>query len=229
MNKTIRNILAIIIAITVTSSIKINATQPNLATVSETEQPTKETESPVTTEIETDDLMFPTAFMELDEEALEELESYTFEDFEDLENLETENPLAQDIIAYAKNFLGRPYVYGAVGPKQFDCSGFTSYIFRHHGITLKRTSRQQALQGVKVSTKDVKPGDLLFFSGRGGGSTVGHVAMAVSVNEKGVIKFIHASCSKGISYATYPDSGYYSRRFLGARRVIESDKNYTME
>lgn len=153
--------------------------------------------------------------LSLDEEAIEELEALGYE----LEDADDE--LAQSIIAYAAKYLGTPYVYGSRGPKTFDCSGFTSYVFREYGINLHRTSRDQATQGTKVDVKDIRPGDLLFFGGRGGGKTVGHVALAVDVDDNGSVKFIHASVSKGITYNTYPNDSYYNKRFLGARRVIE--------
>ena len=151
----------------------------------------------------------------LDEDALTELHELGY-------NMEDESiQLADDIIDYASNYLGRPYRYGAKGPKAFDCSGFTSYIFRQHGIELSPSSKAQATQGTKLEVDEIRPGDLLFFGGRSGGKSVGHVAMAVNVDDNGSIRFIHASVSKGITYNTYPDDAYYQKRFLGARRVIE--------
>lgn len=154
-------------------------------------------------------------FLLLDSEALEELSAYGFK------SLPENDELASDLIDYAKQFLGRPYARGGKGPQAFDCSGFTSYVFKKYGISLSASSRLQSTQGIKIEIDDVRPGDLLFFSGRGGGDTVGHVAMVVDVNEDGVIKFIHAGCSHGISYANYPDGGYYSKHYLHACRVIE--------
>lgn len=135
---------------------------------------------------------------------------------------EAENSvLADDVISYARQFLGRPYRHGSGGPKSFDCSGFTSYVFRNFDITLSRSSREQYSQGVSISRDDIRPGDLLFFSGRRGGKTVGHVAIATSVDENGTVNFIHAAIKGGIRHDKYPDGGYYSRRFIGARRVLD--------
>ncbi len=128
---------------------------------------------------------------------------------------------ADDVIDYARKYLGTPYVYGSKGPRSFDCSGFTSYIFRKFDIKLSPDSRAQATQGRRVSVQDIRPGDLLFFSGRAGGSRVGHVAMAVDVNDDGSIKFIHASTRKGVTYNNYPNDAYYRQHFLHARRVLE--------
>lgn len=128
--------------------------------------------------------------------------------------------LTREIIDYASKYLGTPYRRGAKGPKAFDCSGFTSYIFSNFDIALSPSSRDQFLQGERISTSEIQPGDLLFFSGRSGGKTVGHVALAVDVDDQGRVKFIHAANRGGIRHDTYPDGGYYSKRFLGARRVL---------
>ena len=113
-------------------------------------------------------------------------------------------------------------IYGATGPSAFDCSGFTSYIYRNFGIEIKRTSREQFTQGRNVNLADLQPGDLLFFSSRSSGrGRVGHVAMVASVDkENGTCRFIHASTKKGVTYQTFPDNAYYSTHFIGARRVL---------
>lgn len=133
----------------------------------------------------------------------------------------TSEILAGDIIDYASKFLGRPYRSGAKGPSAFDCSGFTSFVFRNFDISLSPSSRDQYQQGESVSRDEIQPGDLLFFSGRRGGKTVGHVAMAVSVDDNGTVRFIHASNRGGIRHDVYPDGGYYSQRYIGARRVLK--------
>ena len=77
--------------------------------------------------------------------------------------IEGEIATGQDIVNYAYNFLGRPYVWGAVGPDTFDCSGFTSYVYRHcAGIEITRTTYTQINVGVPVSYNNMKPGDLVF-------------------------------------------------------------------
>lgn len=125
---------------------------------------------------------------------------------------------------FAATFLGTRYRLGAAGPKQFDCSGFVGYVFRNFGFNLHRDSRSQYLQGERVEKDELKPGDLLFFSSRSSGKgRVGHVAMVVDVNEDGSCRFIHASSSKkGVVYQNFPDNGYYSRHYIGAKRIIGS-------
>ncbi|MDD6771724.1 C40 family peptidase [Inconstantimicrobium porci] len=67
------------------------------------------------------------------------------------------------LLEYAYKFLGRPYVYGATGPSSFDCSGFTSYVYRNAaGINLPRTTWEQINVGKSVSYSELQPGDLVF-------------------------------------------------------------------
>lgn len=141
------------------------------------------------------------------------------------EEAASDSPLAMAMVDYASKFIGTRYRSGASGPSAFDCSGFTSYVYKNFGITLSRSSRTQYLEGEKVSINNVKPGDLLFFSSRGSGrGRVGHVAMVVSVdNEAGTCRFIHASTKRGVVYQNFPDGGYYQRNFIGARRIIGTD------
>lgn len=129
---------------------------------------------------------------------------------------------AERLADNAAKYLGTRYRYGSTGPKTFDCSGFIRYVFRQEGINLPRTSRMQYREGEKVSRDQLRPGDLLFFSSpRSGKGRVGHVAMVVDVNEKdNSLTFIHASSSKGVSYQKFPDGGYYSHNYIGAKRVL---------
>ena len=128
---------------------------------------------------------------------------------------------------FASGFLGRKYRYGATGPKTFDCSGFTSYVFRNIGIELPRTSRMQYGLGEKIERTDLREGDLVFFSSPSSGrGKVGHVGIVVDVDpETHSMTFIHASNSKGITYQKFPDGGYFSRNYIGAKRVLDDNTN----
>lgn len=141
-----------------------------------------------------------------------------------IENVNGQESLAKgtDIVEYAKNFLGRPYRSGSKGPKSFDCSGFTSYVFRNFDLSLGASSRDQYRQGIHVSKEELQPGDLLFFSGSRKSGTVGHVGIVTEVNTDGSVKFIHAARKGGIRFDRYPDGGYYSSRYIGARRVHDA-------
>lgn len=76
-------------------------------------------------------------------------------------------PKVQKALKVAKRQIGKPYVYGASGPRSFDCSGFTSFAFRKAGIKLPRTSGAQAARARHVSRKNLRRGDLVFFHSGG--------------------------------------------------------------
>lgn len=124
-----------------------------------------------------------------------------------------------DLLKEARKHLGKRYRSGAKGPSAFDCSGFSSYVYRQFGFELSSSSRAQFLQGEEVGRDELREGDLVFFTGRNRRGGVGHVGIVVSAdNEKGTFRFIHASTSGGIKIDGC--DGYYAPRFLGARRVI---------
>ncbi|MDE5687097.1 MAG: C40 family peptidase [Paramuribaculum sp.] len=133
--------------------------------------------------------------------------------------------MVEELSQYAASYLGTRYRWGATGPKNFDCSGFTSHVFRKVGVELNRTSRMQYTQGQSVDRTDLKPGDLMFFSSpRTRRGVVGHVAIVVEVSPDGKsCTFIHASTTKGITYQKFPDGGYFSRNYIGAKRVLSTD------
>ena len=89
------------------------------------------------------------------------------------------------IVATAKKYLGYKYTYGGSSPSTgFDCSGFTSYVFKQHGISLSRTAAGQYSNGVAVSRSNLQPGDLVMF----GKSGINHVAIYIGGGQ-----IIHAS------------------------------------
>ncbi|EHQ88750.1 NlpC/P60 family protein [Desulfosporosinus youngiae] len=118
---------------------------------------------------------------------------------------------AKQVLNYAAEFLGTKYVWGGTSPSGFDCSGYVQYVFRNNGITLSRTSEQQFNNGVSVKKSDLKPGDLVFFATYSSGAS--HVGIYTGNNT-----MIHSS-SGGVSYDDMTNS-YWSKRYLGARRVI---------
>jgi cell wall-associated NlpC family hydrolase len=77
------------------------------------------------------------------------------------------------LIAFLKSQLGKPYVYGATGPDSYDCSGLTQAAFASVGVTLPRTSQEQSTVGTPVSTSALQPGDLIFWGGEGSAYHVG--------------------------------------------------------
>ena len=103
-----------------------------------------------------------------------------------------------DLVEYAKQFLGNPYVWGGTSlTKGADCSGFVLSVFKHYGIKLSHHSGTQAKEGTKISASDLLPGDLVFY-GNGSG-TINHVAIYI-----GGGRVIHASSPKtGIKISNY--------------------------
>lgn len=121
---------------------------------------------------------------------------------------------ASAIINLAYSKMGSPYVWGAEGPNSFDCSGFTSYMFRNAaGVSIPRTSIAQSGVGVSVSKGELKPGDLVFFDSDRDGD-ISHVGIYVGGGQ-----FIHASSSKGVTVSSL-NSAFYSSVYKGAKRVL---------
>lgn len=123
---------------------------------------------------------------------------------------------SEQIIATAKELLGQPYLWGGMTTEGVDCSGFVHTVFKVHGIRLHRdTDLQYAYDGVPVvTTKELQPGDLVFFETYKSGAS--HMGIYV-----GNRKFIHASSSQGVNYNSLDDS-YYSKRYVGAKRILGS-------
>ena len=126
--------------------------------------------------------------------------------------------MVDDVLKEAFKHTGKRYVHGSKGPNTFDCSGFTSYVYKQFGYKISPASRAQYNEGVAVARQDLRKGDLVFFTSRSSGRNVGHVGIVVS-NDKatGEVTFIHASL-KGVRTNTI--SGYYANRYIGARRII---------
>jgi len=130
--------------------------------------------------------------------------------------------LSMKIENYAKKMLGKKYVWGATGPKCYDCSGFTQRVYRKiAGIKLPRVSYLQAKVGKRISFKKLKQGDMVFFdtekkrTGR-----VNHVGIYLRNGN-----FIHASSGgKRVMITNFNKKRFYKNRFLWGRRVIKDDK-----
>lgn len=130
----------------------------------------------------------------------------------------------ETIVKTAMQYIGVPYRHGTSSPKSFDCSGFTSYVFKQYDIDLSRSSRTQYTQGHSVKSKsDLRAGDLVFFQGRSGRGGVGHVGIVAEVHKDKSFTFVHASSSKGIT-TEQSTTAYYSQRYLGARRVLSGNQ-----
>jgi cell wall-associated NlpC family hydrolase len=130
--------------------------------------------------------------------------------------------LGDSVVATAATMMGMAYRLGGTGAEGFDCSGLIQYAYDHHGIQLPRTSAEQARQGEEVPRKldELRPGDILTFSSRGGPVT--HVGLYV-----GEGRFIH-SATRGVQLSLLSESDPYGRwwwrRWVGARRIVPSTR-----
>ncbi|MDT8718651.1 C40 family peptidase [Clostridium sp. 19966] len=142
---------------------------------------------------------------------------------------------ANAIIAYAYNFLGNPYVWGAegeiftqadidmyrntdhdlrgmeklLGKQAFDCSGFTQYVYAHFGINIGRTTYDQINDGTSVNRDNLKPGDLIFF---GTPDNPNHVGIYLGNNS-----FIEAPYSGSVVRISALNNSY---DYLTAKRIL---------
>jgi peptidoglycan endopeptidase LytE len=123
--------------------------------------------------------------------------------------------IRRDVITNSFALLGKPYRYGGMSPKGFDCSGFVSYIFKISGISLPHQSAGQYGKGIAVEKSKLITGDLVFFR-TGGSKRINHVGIYI-----GDDRFIHAASSRGIVTESLK-SKYYSKCYAGAKRIIES-------
>ena len=116
------------------------------------------------------------------------------------------------VVAKAKSYIGYKYVYGGSSPSTgFDCSGFTSYIYKQFGVSLNRTAAGQYSNGTAVSRSNLQPGDLVMF----GKSGINHVGIYIG---GGMI--VHAeNKTTGVTTDTI-NSGYYNKNYVGARRIF---------
>lgn len=120
-------------------------------------------------------------------------------------------------VEMAMQYLGCPYVYGAAGPKSFDCSGFTYYIYGKLGYSINRTASTQFNgNGVSISRENLQPGDLVFFREFGSSKSATHVGMYIGNGE-----IIHASSSKSGAYVRINSLSekWYADRYVGAKRI----------
>lgn len=119
------------------------------------------------------------------------------------------------IVRTARKYLGRPYVFGANGPRSFDCSGFVRYVYRLHGYYLPRTAASQSRVGKAVAKGNWRYGDIIYFRNtyKSGVSHVGIYA--------GNRRIIHAWPRKGVTTVNFTTYRYLASRYAGARRVLK--------
>jgi cell wall-associated NlpC family hydrolase len=121
-------------------------------------------------------------------------------------------PSGAAIVRTAETQLGKPYKEGGTLPSGFDCSGLVTYVYARHGVAVPRDVRRQATIGRAIARREIKPGDLLFFTTTAPGPS--HVAIAVDAS-----RFIHAPKTGAVVRIESLQTAYWAKRFLGARRL----------
>lgn len=121
---------------------------------------------------------------------------------------------ANAIIATGKKYIGTPYLYGASTSQTdaFDCSSFTKRVFQENGITLPRTTVEQAAIGTTVSLSNMRKGDLIFFDTNYDG-VINHVGIAINSSS-----MIHCGSSTGVTISSL--NSYWNPRITKVTRVF---------
>lgn len=130
------------------------------------------------------------------------------------ETVQSTTSKGEEVIAYAKQFLGCRYVYGGSGPSVFDCSGFTMFVYSHFGFNIGHSAVTQAYVGTYVPRSALQPGDLIIINNESN-TSIGHVGMYV-----GGGNFIHASSGSGKIIISPLSNAYYNARYVTARRIF---------
>lgn len=145
-----------------------------------------------------------------------------------MKNLSTQNPnsepvgsqnnFKEQVLMEIIKYLDTPYKYGGNTINGIDCSAFTKTIYTNVlSIDLLRSARDQFTQGIKINNReDLKFGDLVFFDTRRRVKP-GHVGIYIGDN-----LFAHASSKNGVIVSSL-DQDYYSRKFMGGRRIENLD------
>ena len=130
------------------------------------------------------------------------------------EIIPSQGDVAAQIALNAHSYIGCRYVYGTAGPNSFDCSGFTSYLYKQFGYSLPRSSTSQGDFGTYVAKDELIVGDIVCFSNRSD-RKINHVGIYV-----GDGNFIHASTSNRGVVLDSLYTNYYINHYVSARRVL---------
>jgi cell wall-associated NlpC family hydrolase len=131
-----------------------------------------------------------------------------------VEKTSPEMATRENIIAFAKQYMGLPYIYASSDPKKgFDCSGFVNYVYKHFNIEVPRSSSGFKNLGKSLKPSEFKVGDVLVFYGYRDKNSIGHVGIVCEANGM-QSKFIHASSGKEMAVTISElGSDQYTARF----------------
>lgn len=135
-------------------------------------------------------------------------------------SIDTKGASPQQVVAFAKTLIGVPYLYASSDPaKGFDCSGFITYVFKHFGIVVPRSSIDFTNVGTEVSAAQAKEGDLILFTGTDSTERfVGHMGIVVSNTD--TLRFIHSTSGKKYGVTITPLNNYYKGRYVKTVRIF---------
>lgn len=120
------------------------------------------------------------------------------------------------VIENARSYQGVPYLFGGTTRLGMDCSALLQLSFADAGVSIPRSSNEQAAWGEPIKPTELRPGDFLFFGASPGSGIITHVGMVTVVDAEGV-EFIHASTSLGVTENSF-ELDYYLSRFIRAVR-----------
>lgn len=123
---------------------------------------------------------------------------------------------SNEVIFRAISLVGTPYRYGGTSPDTgFDCSGLIGFVFNEAaGLRLPRTTRELIdIDAKNINRSDLQAGDLVYFNSRGG--RVSHIGIYVGEN-----RFVHAPSSGGVVRIDKLDTPYWTKFYVGAKRVL---------
>jgi hypothetical protein len=174
-------------------------------------------EAPATEEIASEETEAEEVFELGEEEDEEEIENFDF--LYAGENYNYDQVLIDNLVTEAYKHIGARYRYGSKGPNTFDCSGFTSYVYKQSNMNIGASSRDQYARNKPIKRSELQPGDLVFFTSPGSRKGVGHVGIVIDYDPVSeVFTFIHASTKAGVKISKSSEPNY-TRRYVGARRV----------
>ena len=130
----------------------------------------------------------------------------------------SERQFRKEVVKYALQYEGSAYKYAGTNPRSgFDCSGFTSFVFKQFDVPVSTSSSAQSKEGKSIPLNAVQPGDLIIFGKNN--RNIQHVALVVERGRDGIV-CVHSTTSRGVIRENVSASAYWKPLILGARDVV---------